>query len=161
MIMKRSDVDASNVVLMGRSLGTGIAVNVAAHRSHAGVILVSPYDSVANVAKRHYPFFLVDLVLRHRFESFRLASSISSPVLMLVSTEDSIVPKSHSLALAEHWSGNVEFCEIGKTDHNSIAFHPMYWSAIQNFLKDLPACSPSDSTPENTRKPPHKPISSQ
>lgn len=135
MINKRPDVDASNVLLMGRSLGTGIAVNVAAHRSHAGVILVSPYDSMTNVAKRHYPFLPVDLLLRHRFESFRLAPAINSSVLILVATEDSIVPKSHSRALAEHWGGNVEYREIEKASHNTISFHPLYWNAIENFLK--------------------------
>jgi pimeloyl-ACP methyl ester carboxylesterase len=139
VISKRPDVDATNTVLMGRSLGTGIAVYVAASRSHAGVILVSPYDSMANVAKRHYPFFPVDLLLRHRFESVRLAPAIISPVLLLVASEDSIVPKSHSQALAEYWSGKVDYCEVGRADHNTIDLHPLYWKAIQNFLSRIAA----------------------
>ena len=135
MITRRPDVDADDVVLMGRSLGTAIAVNVAAHRSHAGVILVSPFDSMTNVAKRHYPIIPVGLLLRHRFESFRLAPAIKSPVLILAADDDSIVPKSHSRSLAGYWGGKVDFCEIGKSGHNTLNFSPMYWIAIQNFLK--------------------------
>ena len=134
-IRKRPDVDPTDVVLMGRSLGTGIAVYVAAHRPHAGVILISPYDSMTNIAKRHYRFFPIDLLLRHRFESMRLAPAITSPVLMLVAGEDSIVPKSHSRSLAKHWGGNFDLREIEKTDHNTIGFHPLYWVAIQDYLR--------------------------
>jgi hypothetical protein len=110
-------------------------VNVAAHRSHAGVILVSPFDSMTNVAKRHYPIIPVGLLLRHRFESFRLAPAIKSPVLILAADDDSIVPKSHSHSLAGYWGGKVDFYEIGKADHNTLDFSPEYWIAIQNFLK--------------------------
>lgn len=136
-ILKRPDVDPNNVVLMGRSLGTGIATYVAAHRPHAGVILVSPFDNMASVAQRHYPFFPVSLLLRHRFESKKLVPSITSPVLMLIADEDSIVPKSHSRSLAEHWGCKVDFVEIGKADHNTIGFHPLYWTAIQDFLRKI------------------------
>ena len=136
-MLKRPDVDSRNVVLMGRSLGTGIAVHLAAHRPHAGVILVSPYDSMVSVATRHYPFFPVDLLLRHRFDSLQWAPVITSPVLMLAADDDSIVPKSHSRSLAEHWGGEVNFIEIAKTDHNTIGFHPFYWAAIQKFLKEI------------------------
>ena len=134
-IVKRPDVDANNAILMGRSLGTGIAVYVAAHRPHTGVILVSPFDSMTNVAKRHYPFFPIDLLLRHPFNSLQLVPAIVSPVLMLVADEDLIVPASHSRSLAENWGGKVEFIEIEKADHNTIGFHPQYWIAIQDFLK--------------------------
>lgn len=134
-ITKRPDVDASNVILMGRSLGTGVAVSVAAQRPPSGLILVSPYDSLTHVAKRHYPYAPVDLLLRHRFESIRLSPAITSPVLMLVAAEDSIVPKSHSRLLSDHWGGAVTYCEIANTDHNTIGLQPSYWSAIQQFLQ--------------------------
>ena len=136
-IMKRPDVEPRSAILMGRSLGTGIAVHVAAHRPQTGVILVSPYDSMVSVAKLHYRFFPVDLLLRHRFDSLQWAPVITSPVLMLVADEDSIVPKPHSRSLAEHWGGKVDFIEIAKSDHNTIGFHPLYWNSIQDFLQGI------------------------
>jgi len=56
---------------------------------------------------------------------------------MLVANEDSIVPKSHSRSLAKHWGGKFDLREIEKTDHNTISFHPLYWIAIQDFLKAI------------------------
>src|SRR5882672_4713015 len=66
---RRPEVNSGRIVAMGRSLGSGVAVHLAAHRSLRGVILVSPYDSMVEVAKRHYPFLPVSLMLRHRFDS--------------------------------------------------------------------------------------------
>ncbi|NJL58986.1 MAG: hypothetical protein HC887_04355 [Desulfobacteraceae bacterium] len=54
-ISRREDVDASRIVAMGRSLGSGVAVHLASQRPLAGVILVSPYDSIRNVAQKIYP----------------------------------------------------------------------------------------------------------
>ena len=138
-VLKRPEVDSRSVILMGRSLGTGIATYVASQRHHAGVILVSPYDSMVSVGKHHYPFFPVDLLLRHRFDSLQSAPSITSPALMLAAADDSIVPNSHSRSLADHWGGKVSFVEIANTDHNTIGFAPLYWASIQDFLTKLPS----------------------
>ena len=70
---RRRDVNPERIVAMGRSLGSGVAVHLAAHRSLRGVILVSPYDSIVAVAKGHYPFLPVSLMLRHRFDSLSRA----------------------------------------------------------------------------------------
>ena len=136
-MLKRTGVDPRHVVLMGRSLGTGVAVHVAAQRPHAGVILVSPYDSLVHVAQRHYPIFPVNLMLRHRFHSAQQAPAIPSPLLALVAREDSIVPSSHSRLLADHWGGKVDFIEIARADHNTLSFHSVYWQSIQDYLKKL------------------------
>ena len=65
----RADVDRSRIVLVGRSLGSGVATYVASRRQVAGVVLISPYDSVTALAQRHYPFLPVRLLLKHPFDS--------------------------------------------------------------------------------------------
>ena len=94
-----------------------------------------PYDSITSVAKLHYAFFPVSLLLRHPFNSLQLVPAITSLVLMLVAVEDSIVPVSHSRSRADHWSGKVDFIEIEKADHNTISFFHLYRTAIQDCLK--------------------------
>src|SRR3989441_8132785 len=108
----RPEVDSERIVAMGRSLGSGVAVHLAAHRLLRGVILVSPYDSIVEVAKHHYPFLPVSLMLRHRFDSLALASRIEAPLLCLVATEDRVIPAAHSRVLFEAWRGT-------KTDRKS------------------------------------------
>jgi pimeloyl-ACP methyl ester carboxylesterase len=133
---KRPDVDAARIVAMGRSLGSGVAVHLAAHRPLRGVILVSPYDSVVEVAKRHYPFLPVSLLLRHRFNSLALAPQIETPLLCLAATQDRIIPPVHSRALFEAWRGEKTWREVPRSDHDSIAGEPEYWRSVAEFLRE-------------------------
>jgi len=131
------DVDPERIVAMGRSLGSGVAVHLAAERALRGVILVSPYDSLVAVAAHHYPFLPVSLMLRHRFDSFSRAPRIDAPLLCLVAADDRVVPVSHSRTLFQAWRGRKTWREIPRADHDSIAGEPEYWSAIADFLKAI------------------------
>ena len=134
---RRSDVDPGRIVAMGRSLGTGVAVHLAAERALRGVILVSPYDSLVAVGSAHYPFLPVSLMLRHRFDSLARARGIEAPLLCLVAEGDRIVPVAHSRVLFEAWRGRKIWRDIPRADHDTIAGEPGYWNAITDFLKAL------------------------
>ena len=134
---RRPEVNPERIVAMGRSLGSGVAVHLAGHRLLRGVILVSPYDSIVEVAKRHYPFLPVSLMLRHRFDSLALASRNEAPLLCLVATEDRIIPAAHSRALFDAWRGTKTWHEVPRSDHDSISGEPEYWRSIAEFLKAL------------------------
>jgi len=134
---RRPDVNSERIVAMGRSLGSGVAVHLAAHRSLRGVILVSPYDSIVAVAKGHYPFLPVSLMLRHRFDSLSRAPQIEAPLLCLVATEDRVIPAARSRTLFEAWRGTKTWLDVPRSDHDSIAGEPEYWRSIADFLKAL------------------------
>jgi uncharacterized protein len=132
---RRPDLNPERIVAMGRSLGSGVAVHLAAERQLRGVVLVSPYDSLLAVAKSHYPFVPVSLILRHRFDSLARAPQISAPLLCLVASEDRIIAPSHSRALFDAWRGPKTWREVPGADHNGISDAPGYWSSIAEFLK--------------------------
>ena len=134
---RRPDLNSGRIVAMGRSLGSGVAVHLAAHRSLRGVILVSPYDSIVAVAKGHYPFLPVSLMLRHRFDSLSRAPQIEAPLLCLVATEDRVIPAARSRTLFEAWRGTKTWLDVPRSDHDSIAGEPEYWRSIADFLKAL------------------------
>ncbi len=133
----RPDVNPDRIVAMGRSLGSGVAVHLAAHRPLRGVVLVSPYDSIAEVGRRHYPFLPVSLMLRHRFDSLALAPKVDASLLCLVATEDRIIPAAHSRVLFEAWRGAKTWREVPRSDHDGISGEPEYWRSIEGFLKAL------------------------
>ncbi len=135
--MRRPEVNSERIVAMGRSLGSGVAVHLASHRLLRGVILVSPYDSIVEVAKRHYPFLPVSLMLRHRFDSIASAPQIEAPLLCLVATEDRVIPAAHSRALFEAWRGPKTWHEVPRSGHDSISGEPEYWRSIADFLEAL------------------------
>ena len=130
----REDVDPDRIVVFGRSLGSGVAVPLAAARPVQGVVLVSPFDSLRSVGRRHYPFVPVSLLLRHPFDSLAHAPSLEAPLLVLAGDRDRIVPAPHSKRLLEAWSGAKRWVLLPGADHNGIHLHPGYRPAIREFL---------------------------
>lgn len=126
--------DPGRTFVFGRSLGSGVAVALAAARPVAGVILVAPYDSLAAIGRRHYPFLPVDLLLRHRFDSLARAPSLHQPLLCLVAERDEIVPPEHAARLSSAWGGPKEFVLLRGANHNGTDAHPAFWPAIRKFL---------------------------
>jgi pimeloyl-ACP methyl ester carboxylesterase len=133
-VAQRPDIDPGRVVLVGRSLGTAIAVHVAAERRSAGVILVSPYDSLVEVGRQHYPWLPVSLLLRHRFDALTRAERTRTPLMTLVAESDPIISLARSRALYDGWAGPKTWHVIPGTGHNTVASSEAYWKRIAAFL---------------------------
>ncbi len=88
----RRRVSSQRIVLMGESLGTGVATMLAARRQAAALALDSPYDSVVAVAGGHFPMFPVSLVLQDTFHADRAIEKVHIPVLMVVGEDDLVTP---------------------------------------------------------------------
>lgn len=131
-------VDASRIVVAGRSLGTGVAVHVAASRPVAGAILISPFDSLVEVGRTHYRWLPVDWLLRHRFEAALLAPAAKAPMLAIVGAEDRIIPPVRSRALYEAWGGPKTWVAVAGADHNDLGATADFWRPIAAFLDALP-----------------------
>ncbi len=125
---------SEKILLFGRSLGSGVAVQLAASRPVAGVILVAPYDSMVEVGRHHYPLLPVRWMLKHRFDSLPRAAQISAPLLCLVAERDDIIPRAHSKRLYDAWKGPKRWVELLGAGHNSTDGAPEFWSAIRAFL---------------------------
>jgi len=92
-------IDPRRLVLYGESLGSGIAVYLAAQHEVAAVILEAPYTSIAAVAQYHYPFVPVALLLRDHFNSLSRIGRVKAPVLIVHGGRDPVVPARFSKAL--------------------------------------------------------------
>jgi hypothetical protein len=124
-----------SIYLFGRSLGSGVAVQLAAQRSVQGVVLVAPYDSMVEVGSHHYPFLPVRWLLKHRVESAQRAGTIDAPLLCLVAARDEVIPVVHSRRLYEAWRGAKQWVELPGAGHNSTDDAPEFWRAIREFLE--------------------------
>jgi pimeloyl-ACP methyl ester carboxylesterase len=128
-------VDPKRIYAFGRSLGSGVAVALAAERPLAGLILVSPFDSLAAVAKRYYWYLPVDLMLRHRFDSIALAPNLKPALLCLIAERDEVIPAAHGERLYEAWGGPKRKVVLAEARHNTTDAHPMFWPSISAFLE--------------------------
>ena len=133
----RADVDPKRIVVMGRSLGTGVAARVAAERPVAGAVLVSPYDSLVELGRGHYPWLPVSWLLRHRFDSLAAIKEARVPMLAIVGTADGIIPLSRSRALYDAWPGPKHWVALEGAGHNNVSMAVEFWEGIGRFLGAL------------------------
>ena len=117
-LVGRADVDASRFVYFGESLGSAVAIGLAAEHDPAAMVLRSPFTSLADVGRVHYPFLPVTLLLRDRFSSLDVIRDVGCPVLVIAGDRDRIVPVGQSRRLYEDVRGPKELVIIAGADHN-------------------------------------------
>ena len=120
-----------DVIIIGRSLGTGVAIQVAARRNARHLVLVTPYDSIADVAAGRYPAFPVKWIVKDRYESWRIAPSITTPTLVIAAEFDLTIPMRHTQRLMEHFRpGVARFVLLPGEGHN-FGLTPDFLAALQ------------------------------
>ena len=125
----------ASITALGRSLGSGIAVYLASQRQLEKLILLTPYDSIAAVAKRHYPIFPISWLIRDRYDSIRWGSEIQLPVLVVSAELDAIVPSSHAENLAKNLiHAKVSYHKIIGAAHNDIGEFEQYRGILRDFI---------------------------
>lgn len=139
-VAARDDVDMQRIVVCGRSMGTGVAVYLAAHRTVSGVILISPYDTLINVVRhafRSLRWLPLSLLAKHPFNSVSLAPSIHAPLLALAGQYDTLITPACSQRLVEHWKGTAELKVVLEADHNTITDQKDFWQYVTQFLAGM------------------------
>jgi pimeloyl-ACP methyl ester carboxylesterase len=128
----------TSIVLIGRSLGSGVATWLATQREVRAAVLITPFDSIRAVAARRFPAIIVDLLLRHPFPSAEMAPRAKVPALFLIAAEDAVIAPAHAYALAEAWGGSTQIRAFAGAGHNDIDLHPDYHVTLDEFLQSLP-----------------------
>jgi pimeloyl-ACP methyl ester carboxylesterase len=121
----------------GRSLGSGVAVYLAAKRPLDRLILLTPYDSIAAVAQKIYPLFPVRYLTKDQFDSAARAGNIDIPVLIASAEHDREIALEHTQALRQRFNRTeVEYRQIKGAAHNDIIDFPEYRAFIEGFIAE-------------------------
>lgn len=130
---------AGPVVLLGESLGSGVAVQVASVEPGlvAGLLLVTPFTRMDEVASRHYPFLPMRLLLRDRWDGLEAIPHYPGPVAVVLAGQDEVVGASQGRRLAAAVPGSVLVREIPWADHNGLPLGPGQppWPELLSFLR--------------------------
>ena len=126
----------SSIVIVGRSLGSGIAVQVCAMRETAGLILISPFDSLVNVIRRRLGFF-PDFLLQDKFNSVQYIQKVSCKILSITGAYDTTIPTELTDALFQRWDGELTEHEVPQGRHRGLLRHPCVENAVALFLDRL------------------------
>jgi uncharacterized protein len=120
-LLQARGVPPNRTVLWGESLGTGIAIRLAARSRVAALILQSPYTSLVALARRQFPWIPgLRLLLRDRFDSLADIGGIRSPILVMIAGNDRVIPPEMSRSLLAAARAPVQLWEAPEADHNDL-----------------------------------------
>ena len=136
-VISRGDIDPRRVVYFGESLGAAVAVRLATEHPPRALILRSPFTSLADMGRLHYPWLPVRLILRDRYPSDELIGRVAVPVLVIAGTADTIVPYGHSVRLFEAAREPKQLITVQGADHNdeALVHGAAMADAIAEFLR--------------------------
>jgi len=111
-----------DVIVVGRSLGSSLAIQLAAEEPVTQLVLITPFESILSIAQRVAPFLPMRLLLRDRYESWRYAPNVTCPTLVIAASHDEIVPLADTERLVAAFPpGVATLLVIAGTDHNSVS----------------------------------------
>ena len=117
-LAKQPEVDPDRIVYFGESLGAAVAIGLSVERPPAALVLRSPFTSLADVAKAHYPWLPVGRLLVDRYPSIDRIGSLSRPVMVIAGDRDDIVPESLSRKLFDAAPDPKRYLLVPGTGHN-------------------------------------------
>lgn len=126
-----------DIIIYGRSIGTGVAVELAIRHAVKGLILEAPYTSLKTLANEKMPFLLPSLFLRFHFDNIGKINSVKSPVLFIHGGKDTLIPPSHTDKLHEHFRGKKKKVIIQNGSHNDLNDFAGYHEALIKVIPEL------------------------
>jgi fermentation-respiration switch protein FrsA (DUF1100 family) len=136
-LAQRTGVREQEIVLAGRSLGTGVLVDLAARDGAKALMLTSPFTSLPDVAAIHYPFVPARWIMRSRLDSLSLIDRFRGPTLILHGDADSLIPLSHGERLFAAANDPKRLVVLRGSGHND-GVNREGLEAMREFLRSLP-----------------------
>jgi uncharacterized protein len=121
-LFDRVHADHPHITLIGRSLGSGIAVHIASERAVERLALVTPYDSLLNIAATQFRYFPLHWLMLDKFESWRYAPKITVPTQLIAAQNDEVIPSASTKSLYDHFRPSLAtLTVIPAVGHNTIS----------------------------------------
>lgn len=119
-------VSPSDIVIHGFSLGTGVAVALAAEGEARAIVLEAPFTAAVDVAAAQYPFLPVSLLMRDQFVSRARIATISAPLIIAHGDRDSVIPFEHGQKLYARATSPKRFLRFDGSDHGTLVRDGLY-----------------------------------
>jgi fermentation-respiration switch protein FrsA (DUF1100 family) len=134
--LNNQGVISKNIILYGESLGTGVATELGTSNAFGGIILESPFTSIANAAKIYYPYLPVNIILKDRYDSIGKIKNITTPILIMHGKKDNIVPQKMGLELYEK-ANQPKFSYFPENDDHMMEYNDNLLNSIKLFINKI------------------------
>lgn len=123
------------IAVVGRSLGSGVASYLASQRPVSRLALITPFDSLSEVASAHFPWLPVRWLIEDRYESTRYLADYRGPLLVIRAGRDRVIPAANTDRLVQTLPAPPTLVTMPTADHNTLDHHPAYREALVEFLQ--------------------------
>ena len=123
------------IVLYGRSIGTGVAAQLASVRDCKRLILETPYYNLADVASSTAPIYPVGMMLDYKLPTNEFLPKVTAPITIFHGTNDNTVPYESGKKLEEFFKKGDEFITIKDGQHNNLNDYPLFHAKLDSVLK--------------------------
>ena len=127
--------EESNIIIYGRSIGSGIAVDLASKNNAKQLILETPFANFAELAQSRFKIFPVKALLKYGFPNKDKIENINYPIHVFHGTNDEVIPFSHAKELESVLKTGSTFTTIPSAGHNNLFTFSEYWAKIKTILK--------------------------
>jgi uncharacterized protein len=132
VLFDRVQVDHPHITVIGRSLGSGIAIHIASERPVERLVLVTPYDSLVTIAASQFRYFPLTWLMLDKFESWRYAPKVTAPTKVVAAEHDEVIPLASTEALLKQLPKSLaSLTVIAGVGHNTISDSPEYIPALR------------------------------
>ncbi len=119
-----------DIYVIGRSLGSGVATYLASKKEIKKLFLITPFDSIENIAKERYPIFPISLLLKYKFDSKKYIEQVKAPIVIFMAEGDKTVSNKSTKNLIKHIRSNYTLKILKHTTHADILSN-------ENFIKEI------------------------
>ena len=126
-------ISEESIIIYGESLGTGVATEISQNDNFAGIILESPFTSIADAAKIYYPYLPIDLLIKDRYDSLKKIKNINTPILIMHGKKDDVVPFKMGEELFDK-ANQPKFSYFSENDDHMMEFNDQLINSLRKFL---------------------------
>jgi fermentation-respiration switch protein FrsA (DUF1100 family) len=130
--VKELGINEKDIIVCGRSIGSGPAVYLAAHRNPGALMLISPFKSIRETASSILGLF--KYIVAERFKNINIIHKVTCPLLLIHGQKDTLISYTHSVELSQKTSGPYELILPEEMDHNEFNLYDDFLEPISKFL---------------------------
>jgi uncharacterized protein len=132
----RERFNEENIILYGKSLGSGIASWLASEKECKHLILETPYFSMADLFNVHAPKFLAKRFIHFKFPNYKNIQKVTAPITIFHGTHDRVIPYGTTTRLQDYLKPKDEFVTLQNASHNNVNEYRQYYKILSDILSD-------------------------
>jgi pimeloyl-ACP methyl ester carboxylesterase len=134
--LARATYPPDSIIIYGKSMGTGIASQLASIRDCRQLILETPYYDMPSIIGNYLPVYPVDRMIHYKFPTWRYLQQVTAPVTIIQGTSDWIIPYRNASRLKPFLKQNDAFLTVPGGSHNDLYEFPMVIKKLDSVLSD-------------------------